>query len=287
ALRAHDRVPDGAGAVLDRERAVRRHRPRQGHLRRHIRKRAHPRPEDGHDLLGPRPGAWADRHLRVPARLHGLRAARVPDRDGCRGRVLEAARGRFDVRLRVPGVHHRRRDPPDHPAHRHHAAVRELRRLERRRELHRAGRLAARPRPSTSEDRVNDRIRRIAVVAVVLLAALIIGSTYWQTWAEGDLAARKDNAIQLVAQFKIDRGDIHAGNLVLARNHVVKHNGQTFYLRTYPHDKLAADLVGYSTQGRSRAGLESSLNDYLTSSNSDLHTILSKTLDSLEGKTVR
>jgi peptidoglycan glycosyltransferase len=134
---------------------------------------------------------------------------------------------------------------------------------------------------------VNDRIRRVAVVGVVLLAALIIGSTYWQTWAEGDLAAQKDNAIQLVAQFKIDRGDIHAGKLVLARNRVVKSNGQTFYLRTYPHDKLGADLVGYSTQGRSRAGLERSLNDYLTSSNSDLHTVLTRTLNSLEGKTVR
>jgi peptidoglycan glycosyltransferase len=134
---------------------------------------------------------------------------------------------------------------------------------------------------------VNDRIRRVAAVAAVLLAALIVGSTYWQTWAEGDLAARKDNALQLVAQFKIDRGDIRAGNLVLAQNRVVKHNGQTFYLRIYPHKELAADLVGYSTQGRSRAGLEQSLNDYLTSSNSDLHTVLSRTLDSLEGKTVR
>ena len=134
---------------------------------------------------------------------------------------------------------------------------------------------------------MNDRIRRVAVVGVVLLASLIVGSTYWQTWAQGDLAAQKDNAIQLVAQFKIDRGDVYAGNLVLARNRVVKTGGQTFYLRTYPTGKLASDVVGYSTQGRSRAGLERSLNDYLTSSNSDLHTVLTRTLNSLEGKTVR
>ena len=134
---------------------------------------------------------------------------------------------------------------------------------------------------------MNDRIRRIAVVGVALLAALIVGSTYWQTWAEGELAARKDNAIQIVAQFKIDRGDIHAGNLVLAQNRVVKTRGQTFYLRTYPHKKLAADIVGYSTQGRSRSGLERSLNDYLTSSNSDLHTVLTRIANSFEGATVR
>ncbi len=135
---------------------------------------------------------------------------------------------------------------------------------------------------------MNDRIRRVAVVGIVLLAALVLGTTYWQTWAQGELAAQKDNAIQLVAQFKIDRGVIRASNgEVLALNHVLKKNGNTFYLRHYPTGKLAADVVGYSTQGRSRAGLERSLNDYLTSSNTDLHTVLDRTLNSLEGKTVK
>ena len=63
---------------------------------------------------------------------------------------------------------------------------------------------------------MNDRIRRVAVVGIVLLAALIVGSTYWQTWAEGELAAKRDNTLQLVAQFKIDRGDFFAGHSVLA-----------------------------------------------------------------------
>jgi peptidoglycan glycosyltransferase len=135
---------------------------------------------------------------------------------------------------------------------------------------------------------VNDRIRRVAVVGIVLLAALVLGTTYWQTWAQGQLAAQKDNAIQLVAQFKIDRGVIRASNgEVLALNRVLKKNGNTYYLRHYPTGKLAAAVVGYSTQGRSRSGLERSLNDYLTSSNSDLHTVLERTLNSLEGKTVK
>jgi peptidoglycan glycosyltransferase len=135
---------------------------------------------------------------------------------------------------------------------------------------------------------VNDRIRRVAVVGIVLLAALVLGTTYWQTWAEGELAAQKDNAIQLVAQFKIDRGVIRAANgEVLALNQVLKRNGNTYYLRRYPTGKLAAAAVGYSTQGRSRSGLERSLNDYLTASNSDLHTVLDRTLNSLEGKTVK
>jgi penicillin-binding protein A len=135
---------------------------------------------------------------------------------------------------------------------------------------------------------VNDRIRTMAVVGTALIATLIIGTTYWQAWAENDLSARQDNALQRVAQFKIDRGRILAGDgTVLAQNHPVHLNGNTFYLRRYPTGPLAADIVGYSTQGRSRAGLEQSLNDFLTASNSSLDTVLNKTLNSLEGKTVK
>jgi peptidoglycan glycosyltransferase len=135
---------------------------------------------------------------------------------------------------------------------------------------------------------VNDRIRSIAVVGMVLLAALIVGTTYWQAWAESDLAARQDNAVQRVAQFQIDRGDIKAANgEPLALNRVVHLNGNTYYLRHYPTGPLAAAVVGYSTQGRSRAGLERSFNDFLTASNSSLDTVLHRTLNSLEGKTVR
>jgi peptidoglycan glycosyltransferase len=135
---------------------------------------------------------------------------------------------------------------------------------------------------------MNDRIRTLAVVGMVLLVALVVGTTYWQAWAESDLAAQQDNALQRVAQFKIDRGDIRTdGNSVVARNRVVHQNGNTFYFRHYPTGPLVADVVGYSTQGRSRAGLERSMNDFLTASNSDLNTVLNRTLNSLEGKTVR
>jgi peptidoglycan glycosyltransferase len=62
--------------------------------------------------------------------------------------------------------------------------------------------------------------------------------------------------------------------------------GQTFYFRRYPGGDLAAQIVGYSTQSRSRAGLERSLNDYLTASNSHLNTVVRRAIDSLKGVTV-
>jgi penicillin-binding protein A len=135
---------------------------------------------------------------------------------------------------------------------------------------------------------VNPRIRNVAVTAIVLLSALVVGATYWQAWAVGDLAAKQDNAIQRVAQFKIERGLIYAADgTVLAANRLRKQHGQTYYFRRYPSRGLAADVVGYSTQSRARAGLERSLNDFLTSSNAHLSTVLRRTLDRIEGKTVK
>jgi len=43
---------------------------------------------------------------------------------------------------------------------------------------------------------VNQQIRRLSGVAMILLAALIVATTYWTTWARADLAAKQDNAIK-------------------------------------------------------------------------------------------
>jgi peptidoglycan glycosyltransferase len=51
------------------------------------------------------------------------------------GAAASPARPAGLVRLRAADVHHRRRRPPDHPADRDHAPVRELRRLEHRCQL--------------------------------------------------------------------------------------------------------------------------------------------------------
>src|SRR3569832_2302266 len=122
---------------------------------------------------------------------------------------------------------------------------------------------------------MNKQISRVAIVALLLLAALIVATTYCQVWAAPGLAARQDNAIQRVAQFKIKRGLIYAsdGRTVLAKNRIKKAGGQTLFFRTYPTDGFASQVVGYSTQGRSRAGIERQENAYLTASNANLGTL--------------
>ncbi|HEY8192992.1 MAG TPA: hypothetical protein VIF36_03605, partial [Gaiellaceae bacterium] len=59
---------------------------------------------------------------------------------------------------------------------------------------------------------MNRQITRVAVAALVLLASLIVATTYWQSWAAAGLADRQDNAIQRVAQFQIKRGEIFAAD---------------------------------------------------------------------------
>ena len=136
---------------------------------------------------------------------------------------------------------------------------------------------------------MNRQISRIALLALLLLSALIVATTYWQVWAAPSLAARQDNAIERVAQFRIKRGLIYAsdGKTVLAANRAKKEGGQTLYFRRYPTNGLAAQVVGYSTQGRSRAGIERQENAYLTASNANLGTIWDKLGESLKGATIK
>ena len=136
---------------------------------------------------------------------------------------------------------------------------------------------------------VNRQITRLALTGVGLIVSLVVATTYWQAWAAGDLADRQDNQIERVAQFTIKRGEIFGTSprRLLARNLPEKVGGRTLYFRRYPQGRLTAHTVGYSTQSRSRAGLERSLNDYLTGSNANLSTVLDTTLDRLKGATVQ
>jgi penicillin-binding protein A len=135
---------------------------------------------------------------------------------------------------------------------------------------------------------MNRQISRLALVGLVLIVALILGTTYWQTWASAGLADRQDNAIQRVAQFTVKRGLIYLadGRRVLASNVPKRIGGRTLYFRRYPRGRLTAHVVGYSTQARSQAGIERSMNDYLVGANANLSTVLDTTIDRLTGATI-
>ncbi|MES1248602.1 MAG: penicillin-binding protein 2 [Actinomycetota bacterium] len=135
---------------------------------------------------------------------------------------------------------------------------------------------------------MNRQLNRLAVVSVVLLTALIVATTYWQAWAAGDLKAKQDNAIQRVVQFSIARGLIYGPttSTVIATNRKVKQKGNTLYFRKYPLNGFAAQTIGYSTQSHAQTGLEESMNDYLTGSNTDLSNAFHNLLNKLGSATV-
>ena len=135
---------------------------------------------------------------------------------------------------------------------------------------------------------MNPRIVRLTQVALLLVGVLVVMTTYWQTWAAAGLADRQDNAIKRVAEFQIDRGLIFSfvPRARLARNVERTVDAKTLYFRRYPRGPLTAHVVGYSTAGRSRTGLERSLNDYLTASNASLATAVDNALDELRGRTI-
>ncbi|HET9242535.1 MAG TPA: penicillin-binding protein 2 [Gaiella sp.] len=133
---------------------------------------------------------------------------------------------------------------------------------------------------------MNKQLQRVAWTAMALIVALVVATTYWQTWARPGLAARQDNEIQRVAEFEVRRGLILAPTRVLARNQVERRGGKTFYFRKYPQGRLAAHVVGYSTISRSRAGLERSLNGILTGTDRALADLVDQQLDELKGKPI-
>jgi peptidoglycan glycosyltransferase len=135
---------------------------------------------------------------------------------------------------------------------------------------------------------MNRQIVNLTYVALALVGALIVMTTYWQTWASAGLADRQDNAIKRVAEFSVDRGLVFSWKprQRLARNTEREVDGRSLFFRRYPQGSLAAHLVGYSTVGRSRTGLERSLNDYLTAATANLSTAVDNALDDLRGDVV-
>ncbi len=135
---------------------------------------------------------------------------------------------------------------------------------------------------------MNVQIRHLFFVFTALFVALVLQLSWW-LWQAPELEAKRGNPNLVVRQLTVKRGLVYAtdGKTVFARNRRKRVQGRTWFLRRYPTEELVAHAVGYSTVGRSRAGLEKSLNDFLTGSNANLDTVVDRTLDELKGITQR
>ena len=135
---------------------------------------------------------------------------------------------------------------------------------------------------------MNRAIGRVYAVLAAGLVLLLGFTAYWQLWAESSLAARRDNAHQVIQQLSIERGLILAADgTKLAVNRAGKTaDGRRVYERRYPTRRMFAHVVGYSSATDGRAGVERSANDYLVGAHTDLGGALESELHSLAGGAV-
>jgi peptidoglycan glycosyltransferase len=111
---------------------------------------------------------------------------------------------------------------------------------------------------------MDKQIRRLGVAMLGLFVLVLAQVTYIQVVAAGRLADNPANATrQLIAEYRVDRGDILAadGRTVLALSR--KSGGQLKYQRRYPQGPLYAGITGYYSVIYGRSELEQSFNDYL------------------------
>lgn len=104
---------------------------------------------------------------------------------------------------------------------------------------------------------MNKPIRRIALVAMVMFAALLVQLTQIIVFQQDSLNAEPTNRRVRDEQFGGPRGAIVAGSTVLASSQPTE-GGQFAYQRSYPDGELYAHVTGFNSYDRGSAALERS-----------------------------
>lgn len=110
---------------------------------------------------------------------------------------------------------------------------------------------------------MNTSIRHGAVVALLMVAALLVNFTVVQGMREDEYAQSEHNSRILMDLKRTNRGDIVAGETVLAQSHRNEETG--FYQRAYPNMPFSfAPVVGYVSDQFGTSQMEAAHNGELT-----------------------
>jgi penicillin-binding protein A len=113
---------------------------------------------------------------------------------------------------------------------------------------------------------VNRSIRRLYLTLASGFVVLMLMLGYWQVVAADGLKDRPGNEQTAQAERLVDRGRIiSADGKVMAASRAVRIKGQKVYERLYPQGDLAAQTIGYTSQG-AKTGLERTYDRYLSGS---------------------
>lgn len=109
---------------------------------------------------------------------------------------------------------------------------------------------------------MNKELRRVGTLVLGMFLALCVSTSLIQVVEQQNLQADARNTRTLYASFSVERGQIIAGDQVIAES--VPSDDQYKYQRVYPQGALYAPVTGYFTIHGENTGLEGSLNDFLT-----------------------
>ena len=111
---------------------------------------------------------------------------------------------------------------------------------------------------------MNQRIRRLAVVLIVLYVVLFAQLNFIQVGKKSTLEADTRNTRQTVRDFNDPRGDIRTSDGVVIATSVRNEPGSEFdWQRTYPEGDLYSAITGYFTFGYGATQIEKVQNDVL------------------------
>ncbi|HEY1093311.1 MAG TPA: penicillin-binding transpeptidase domain-containing protein [Glycomyces sp.] len=113
---------------------------------------------------------------------------------------------------------------------------------------------------------MNPALRRMGVIALILLCALMVQST-WVTFFHHDDYDGLLNARSVVAEYEIPRGQILAGDTVIAQS--VPTDGGTYgYKRDYPEGDYFGNITGFKSINYGASNLEATENSLLNGTSS-------------------
>src|SRR3954447_23598645 len=115
---------------------------------------------------------------------------------------------------------------------------------------------------------MNAPLRKVAIAAIVMFAALLINANWVQVGQAHSLKNDPHNVRVLLNEYKNRRGPIVVDGRAVAQSQ--KSNDQYKYLRTYPGGAMYAPITGYYSIRIGATGMEQAQNDILSGSSDKL-----------------
>ena len=109
---------------------------------------------------------------------------------------------------------------------------------------------------------MNRELKRVSVVVLVMFFALFGSTTVIQVFQADALRLDARNTRALYDSYDTERGPILAGSTVIAQS--VPTGDQYVFQREYPQGALYAPVTGFFNPTQGSAGIEQSMNDYLS-----------------------